>query len=539
MANYQDIDESPYISTDKAFIHLFREEEGGEHLRKRSMHLPFTFATGEALLYQISYPMPGFSDTLQSKSKNNKTKKSKVDKSSKDDLDPSSLLGAMMRQDESVYVCQPAMEPRMSLHSSLFSEQGETSTFSSSVENENWNPVQNGVTAISNQEPSGFDPLLATLDSLSLENEESCSNSELFSALENLGLNAEDLELLLLDERMIQVEMEPEYIPSLNDLLTNNEILSYVQDSLENRIEDSTNAQNPAVALDSDEPPESCSASESASQITSSMPDLHVPFWPQKQITPIVHLSQRMQQHLNGQSVFHKTESWIQAPVPQVSTTDSRTTTFSQHDTFLVNSVPAVHNGHWVPDQANLNSQIGDKITGTSKAQSQQWQHNQFLDPFQYKQKTAVGSDTPPNRVYSDPQWHGYNFTDQLVSNETCFPNGQMAHTQTVGTHIDYNITDNSGVEFTMNISTARDVGQFQGAMASSSSYQQGYQKQQQPKVAPTYYTSYTKQNSSLEHILGLASSSNLPSLTDYSSELTRDATHSKVRIKEGYSYAM
>ncbi|KAK2906836.1 hypothetical protein Q8A67_005821 [Cirrhinus molitorella] len=497
------------------------EEEGGEHLRKRSMHLPFTYATGEALLYQISYPMPGFPDTFQGKGKNNKTKKSKVDKSSKDDVDPSSLLGAMMRQDESVYVCQPAMEPRTSFHSSLFSEEGETSNFSSSAENESWNPAQNSVTAVSKPETSSFDPLLATLDSLSLENEESCSNSELFSALENLGLNAEDLELLLLDERMIQVEMDPDYIPSLNDLLTNNEILSYVQDSLENRVEDSTDA----VALDSVEPPKPRSASESASQ----MPTPHVPFWPQKQITPIVHLSQRMHQHLNGQSVCHKTENWIQAPINQVSTTDSETTTFTQHDTLLVNSVP---NGHWVPEQtqANLNSQLGDKITGTSKAQSQQWQHNQLLDPFQYKQKSAVGSDTPPNGVYNDPQWHGYNFTNQLVTNGPCFPNGQMAHTQTIGTHVDYNMTSNSGVEFTMNINTTGDVGQFQGPVASSSSYQQGYQKQQQqPKVAATYYASYTKQNSSLEHILGLAPPSNLSSLTDYSSQATHDATHSKM----------
>ncbi|XP_050951012.1 aryl hydrocarbon receptor 1b [Labeo rohita] len=506
------------------------EEEGGEHLRKRSMHLPFTYATGEALLYQISYPMPGFPDTFQGKGKNNKTKKSKVDKSSKDDVDPSSLLGAMMRQDESVYVCQPAMEPRMSFHSSLFSEEGETSTFSSSVENESWNPAQNSVTAVSKQDLSSFDPLLATLDSLSLENDESCSNSELFSALENLGLNAEDLELLLLDGRMIQVEMEPDYIPSLNDLLTNSEILSYVQDSLENRIEDSTDAQNAAVALDSVEPPKPCSASESASQITSSMLTPHVPFWPQQQITPIVHLSQRMQQHLNGQTVCHKTENWIQAPIPQASTTDAEPTTFNQHNTLLVNSVP---NGHWVSEhtQANLNSQLGDKITGTSKAQSQQWQDNQLLDPFQYKQKTAVVSDTPPNGVYNEPQWHGYNLTDQLVTNGLCFPNGQMVHTQTVGAHVDYNMTANSGVEFTMNISAAGDVGQFQGAVASSSSYQQGYQKQQQqqPKVAPTYYASYTKQNSSLEHILGLAPPSNLSSLTDYGSEVTHDTTHSKM----------
>ncbi|KAG1945863.1 aryl hydrocarbon receptor repressor [Pimephales promelas] len=491
------------------------EEEGGEHLRKRSMH-PFTFATGEAMLYQISYPMPGFPDTLQGKGKNNKTKKTKVDKSSKDDVDPSSLLGAMMRQDESVYVCQPAMEPRMSFHSSLFNEQGETSTFSSS-ENESWNPVQNGVTVVSKLEPSSFDPLLATLDSLSLETEESCSNSELFSALENLGLNAEDLELLLLDERMIQVEMEPDYIPSLNDLLTNNEILSYVHDSLENRIEDSADA----AASDSVEPPKPCSAPDSLP----SLPAPHIPFWPQKQIAPIIHLSQRMQQHLNGQSVCHKSESWNQA-----STTDSETPAFNQHDTLLVNSVPVEHNGHWVSEhsQANLNSKLGDKIT--SKAQPPQWQHNQLLVPFQYKQKTVEDSDTPPNGVYDDPQWHGYNFTEQLVSNRPCFPNGQKAHTQTLGTHVDCNMTDNSEVDFTMNSSSAVDAGQFQAAMAWSSSHQQGYQKQQQqPKFAPNYYASYTKQNSSLEHILGLVTPSNLPSLTDYGSELTHDTTHSKM----------
>ncbi|NP_001019987.1 aryl hydrocarbon receptor 1b [Danio rerio] len=504
------------------------EEEGGEHLRKRSMHLPFTFATGEALLYQINYPMLGFPDTLQDKGKNNKTKKSKVNKSSKDDLDPSSLLGAMMRQDESVYVCQPAMEPRMSFHSSLFGEQGETSTFSSSAENESWNPVQNGVTTASKQETSSFDPLLATLDSLSLENEESCSNSELFSALENLGLNAEDLELLLLDERMIQVEVEPDFIPSLNDLLTNNEILSYVHDSLENQTEDPAESQKPSTALDSVE--NSKPESDSPPQVTSSVP---APFWPQKQIPPILHLSQRMQQHLNGQSVCHKTENWIHTPLSQVPTTESETANFNQHDTTLVNSVPVVHNGHWVPEhtQVNLNSQLSDKITGTSKAQPQQWQQNQLPVPFQCKPKTIEGGDTLANGIYSNPQWHGYNFAEQLVTNGPCFPNGQMAHTQTMGTHIiDYNMTDNSGVEFTMNSSSSGNLGQFQGAMASSSSYQQGYQKQQQqPKVTPTYYASYTKQNSSLEHILGLAPPSNLPSLTDYGSELTHDMTHSKM----------
>ncbi|TRY69769.1 hypothetical protein DNTS_021677 [Danionella cerebrum] len=503
------------------------EEEGGEHLRKRSMHLPFTFATGEALLYQTNYPMPGVPDMLQGKCKNNKTKKSKVDKNSKDEVDPGSLLGAMMRQDESVYVCQAALEPRMSFHSSIFSEQGETSTFSTSTMNGSWNPVQNGVTTISNPESLSFDPLLATLDSLSLENEESCSNSELFNALENLGLNAEDLELLLLDERMIQVEMEQDYIPSLNDILTNNEILSYVQDSLENQNGDSRDVKNPITVLNSSEPSET--QPELPLQPYSNIP--HAPYWPQESIPPILHLSQRMQQHFNGQSVCHKSESWIQAPLPQVSTTACETNKFNQPDASTADSVPVVQNGHWVPEstQANLNPQLCDNTK--SKAQSHQWQ-NQSVVSFQ--SKTIEGGDDIPNGVYHDPHWDGYSYTEQLVTNRPCFSSGQSAHS--MDTHIDYNMIDNSGVEFKVNGTSTEDVGQFHEATASSSTYQQGYQKQQQPKLTPTYYTTYTKQNSSLEHILGLAPTTNLPPLSDYSSELTHDMTHSKVSKRVGHT---
>ncbi|NXH71655.1 AHR protein, partial [Hydrobates tethys] len=82
------------------------DEEGGEHLRKRSMHLPFTFATGEALLYQSAYPLPGFPDPFQSKGKPNKSKKTSHSQGGgfqKDGIDPSSLLGAVMRQDKAVY----------------------------------------------------------------------------------------------------------------------------------------------------------------------------------------------------------------------------------------------------------------------------------------------------------------------------------------------------------------------------------------------------------------------------------------------------
>ncbi|KAM4559852.1 aryl hydrocarbon receptor-like [Odontesthes bonariensis] len=202
------------------------EEEGGEHLRKRSMHLPFTFATGEALLYQTGYPLHGFPDSFQGKAKGSKSKKGKVEKSCSEELNPKSLLGALMSQDESVYVCQPDPEPKASCQAGVCNKadgpDGPDGP-EGSLGGGSWN---------------GFDPLLATLDSLSLDGGETCSNSELFSALENLGLNAEDLELLLLDERMMQVELDPNHIPTLTDLLTNNEILSYIHDSLETEREE-------------------------------------------------------------------------------------------------------------------------------------------------------------------------------------------------------------------------------------------------------------------------------------------------------------
>ncbi|XP_068165423.1 aryl hydrocarbon receptor-like [Antennarius striatus] len=255
------------------------DEEGGEHLRKRSMHLPFTFATGEAMLYQTGHPLHGFQDSLQANG--SKSKKGKVDKSSSNELHPKSLLGALMSQDESVYVCQPDPEPKMSSHGGLPNEQrgaGGYGGFHLLCDRETMRPSR----------ASSYDPLLETLDSLSLGGEELCTNSELFSALENLGLNAEDLELLLLDERMIQVELDPNHVPTLSDLLTNNEILSYVQDSLEGATEgEEEGGRAPSMTQD----------------LQPSLTPTGPPACPSSR-QPIIQLSQQMQHHvLTGEPV--------------------------------------------------------------------------------------------------------------------------------------------------------------------------------------------------------------------------------------------
>ncbi|KAI5088988.1 aryl hydrocarbon receptor [Silurus meridionalis] len=460
------------------------EEEGGEHLRKRSMHLPFTFATGEALLYQTSFPIPGVSDHMPAKGKSGKAKKTKV---SKDELDPSSLLGAMMRQDESVYVCQPAPEPKIP-HRSNRPE--ETNTFSTSGESENWNSAPKHANRVLKSEvAASFDPLLATLDSLSLENEENCSNTELFNALENLGLNAEDLELLLLDERMIQVEMEPDYVPSLNDLLTNNEILSYIHDSLENKTSNGDSLV-PLTGPDIVDPIEGslnpynlpflAEASPVSPDVSFRTPE-HYP-------SPIVHLSQQMQQHLGAQSLHQKCNSWI--PETQVSQVSS-----PRYNSVLCDAVSDVQNGHWIPQQAPEEvSQANVTFPVPSKHQ-QSWFQNQMQYP--YKRNPIEGGDSQ-NGTYSNLQWHEPNYID---------------HLDTAGSHADYSMSE---VEF-----SSRSDGEFQSgvvtssSISSSSSYQQLCAKQ-----PPTNY-SYSSQNPSLDHIL--------PSLDVYEmfdSSQSHDSTH-------------
>uniref|UniRef100_A0A3Q1IKW2 Aryl hydrocarbon receptor n=1 Tax=Anabas testudineus TaxID=64144 RepID=A0A3Q1IKW2_ANATE len=68
-------------------------EEGEEQLRLRRLQLPFNFATGEALLYEIA-PTVEIPDSCSA------PKQRKVDNYS---VSPDSLLGCMLRQDQSIY----------------------------------------------------------------------------------------------------------------------------------------------------------------------------------------------------------------------------------------------------------------------------------------------------------------------------------------------------------------------------------------------------------------------------------------------------
>ncbi|NXB03527.1 AHR protein, partial [Cnemophilus loriae] len=85
-------------------------EEGEEHLRKRNLQLPFSFATGEAVLY--GNDLPGFLDSFQAKEE----LQTRANSNSEQHLvDPNSLLGAMMKQDASIYNSHADNVPQFSL----------------------------------------------------------------------------------------------------------------------------------------------------------------------------------------------------------------------------------------------------------------------------------------------------------------------------------------------------------------------------------------------------------------------------------------
>ncbi|MEE6490782.1 hypothetical protein FKM82_016002 [Ascaphus truei] len=72
------------------------DEEGEEHLRSRALQLPFSFATGEAVLYESSFLEPPSMGPRDQRGRKGKP------------LDPNTLFDGILQQGESVYVSQAA-----------------------------------------------------------------------------------------------------------------------------------------------------------------------------------------------------------------------------------------------------------------------------------------------------------------------------------------------------------------------------------------------------------------------------------------------
>ncbi|KTG43497.1 hypothetical protein cypCar_00002834 [Cyprinus carpio] len=176
---------------------VITNEEGEENLRKRAMMLPFSFTTGEAVLYDknlsrsqsntVPSDTTALGDSTQARSTGT--------------VDPDSLLGSMLKQDESIYEC-PAHEHSVSV-------QGLENEDLGGIFSNNW------------QESASLFKQERVVNS---GGDDSC---EILNFMGSLGIRPEDLKFLQ-DELFLRIDLGGQ-----NDVADLTEgIFSYVQHSL-------------------------------------------------------------------------------------------------------------------------------------------------------------------------------------------------------------------------------------------------------------------------------------------------------------------
>ncbi|XP_051721865.1 aryl hydrocarbon receptor 1a isoform X2 [Ctenopharyngodon idella] len=183
---------------------VITDEEGEENLRKRAMMLPFSFTTGEAVLYDTNLPRSlGNTTASDPTAPDNNTQLRTTGT-----VDPDSLLGSMLKQDESIYVCS-ADERSVSV-------QGLGNEDLSGIFSSNW---QGSVLSPSESSPFKQEPIIGSGGD---------DNCEILNFMGSLGISPEDLKFLQQDELFLRIDLD-----GRNDVadLTDG-ILSYVQQSL-------------------------------------------------------------------------------------------------------------------------------------------------------------------------------------------------------------------------------------------------------------------------------------------------------------------
>ncbi|GAB1297393.1 Aryl hydrocarbon receptor [Apodemus speciosus] len=202
------------------------DEEGQEHLQKRSMALPFMFATGEAVLYEISSPFSPIMDPLPIRTKGNTSRKDWAPESapSKDSFHPTSLMSAMIQQDESIYLCPPSSPVPLDSHF-LMDSVGKCSSWQDSLE-------ATGSEAVLKHDQVGHaqDTDLALTGGPS-ELFPDNKNNDLYNIMRNLGIDFEDIRSMQ-NEEFFRTDSSAEV--DFKDIDITDEILTYVQDSLNN-----------------------------------------------------------------------------------------------------------------------------------------------------------------------------------------------------------------------------------------------------------------------------------------------------------------
>ncbi|XP_029517454.2 aryl hydrocarbon receptor isoform X1 [Oncorhynchus nerka] len=193
--------------------------EGEENLRQRKMQLPFSFTTGEALLYETGPTLDA------TEFQTNPPKICKVES-----LDPQSLLGSLLKQDESVYT-QP-QEPQLPIDQVFMDSRALTNVASnswqSSMEPQGPDGVDDGD---SPREVKHEGALVAMIDAL----ERMAQDGDLCAALQ--GMDVGTAELMEWESTLLRLSQNSNGTGSgdtsleLDDIMTN-DIFSYVEEAL-------------------------------------------------------------------------------------------------------------------------------------------------------------------------------------------------------------------------------------------------------------------------------------------------------------------
>ncbi|XP_055520337.1 aryl hydrocarbon receptor-like [Leucoraja erinacea] len=241
---------------------LLTDKEGMDHFQKRTMPFQLPFSTGEAALYDNSSPLLGLTNPFPSENGNPGMVPNEC-------VDPNSLLGAMMSQDQAVYISHPAVEPKYS-----FSRIG-GAVASASAASTSCPP--NGEHNVKKEDASSKqeDDLLSILDDI-FQSDNGDGLAGLPNVLESLA--PEDLELMHWVENTLKMDVDTEC--SLNDMVTNDQVLSYVHESLKQKEMNGQSLHQPTGVKDNlgtgDQLPECSGMSQRQSNRSPQTASLHL-----------------------------------------------------------------------------------------------------------------------------------------------------------------------------------------------------------------------------------------------------------------------
>ncbi|XP_055785428.1 aryl hydrocarbon receptor-like [Salvelinus fontinalis] len=196
-------------------------KEGEEQLRQRRLQLPFNFATGEAVLYEVG-PSLDVAD-VPTQSKGPKIRKMAEEMA----LDPDSMLGSMLRQDQSVYMqtspSEPSSDPPNPQELSSWEDQAFSNSHAmANVPGDSWQSQHHTMPKpdAGIREESTVQDLMETLQQI-------IGDNSLCSSLDVDPTELKDWENTLLKMSSSNCEMSED----LDDIL-NHDILSYVEEHL-------------------------------------------------------------------------------------------------------------------------------------------------------------------------------------------------------------------------------------------------------------------------------------------------------------------